>query len=180
MSFNAIRENKILAKISGFTVALFLTSVRQSVKHKNLPNSWHDNRTTKQRTNLPFITSWLKFVRCLRLYAEDEVYITGHRREKPVFGVNEKSEIQASLLSYRDQLENWKFACSKSTYDSFEKTNNKGADQSARMRRLVCALVVHKPPEDRVFSRRGPYMTGLPTEPGKTERMQWNIYETCH
>ena len=30
------------------------------------------------------------------------------------------------------------------------KTNNKGADQTARMRRLVCAFVVCKPPQDRV------------------------------
>ena len=30
------------------------------------------------------------------------------------------------------------------------KKQKKGADQTARMRRLVCACVVHKPPEDRV------------------------------
>ena len=34
--------------------------------------------------------------------------------------------------------------------------NNKGADQSARMRRLVCAFVVRKP-RRQVFSRRGPF-----------------------
>ena len=29
------------------------------------------------------------------------------------------SEAQTSLLSYRDKLENWNFACSKSRYDIF-------------------------------------------------------------
>ena len=33
-----------------------------------------------------------------------------------------------------------------------KKANNKGADQTARMRRLVCACVVRKLPKDR-FSR---------------------------
>ena len=32
----------------------------------------------------------------------------------------------------------------------FPKSKKKGADQTVRMRRLVCACVVHKPPEDRV------------------------------
>ena len=33
-----------------------------------------------------------------------------------------------------------------------KKANNKDTDQTARMRRLLCACVVRKPPEDR-FSR---------------------------
>ena len=36
--------------------------------------------------------------------------------------------------------------------DMFFKVNNKGADQIARMRRLVCAFVVRKPPKTG-FSR---------------------------
>ena len=32
-------------------------------------------------------------------------------------------------------------------YDTFQETNNIGADQTARMRRLVCACVVRKPPK---------------------------------
>ena len=32
-------------------------------------------------------------------------------------------------------------------YDTFQKANNKGADQTARMRRLVCACVVRKHPK---------------------------------
>ena len=34
---------------------------------------------------------------------------------------------------------------------SFQKGNNKGTDQTARMRRLVCAFVVRKPPK-QVFT----------------------------
>ena len=34
---------------------------------------------------------------------------------------------------------------SKFRYDTFQKTNNKGADQTAHMCRLVCAFVVRKP-----------------------------------
>ena len=36
------------------------------------------------------------------------------------------------------------------------KANNKGADQTARMRRLVCACVVRKPPKTGLL-RQGPY-----------------------
>ena len=32
--------------------------------------------------------------------------------------------------------------------------NNKGADQTARMRRLVCAFVVHKPPKTGFLASR--------------------------
>ena len=46
----------------------------------------------------------------------------------------------------------------KSGYYSFQLTNNKGPDQTAQMRRLDCAIVVHKAPEDR-FSRFEAYIT---------------------
>ena len=42
----------------------------------------------------------------------------------------------------------------KSRYDSFHLANNKGADQTARMRRLVCAFVVRKPPKTGLFVSR--------------------------
>ena len=38
-----------------------------------------------------------------------------------------------------------------------DKANNKGAEQTAQMRRLVSAYVFRKPPKT-VFSRRGPYV----------------------
>ena len=70
-----------------------------------------------------------------------------------------QSETQTCPLSYRDQLENWKFASSKSIYNTFQKVNNKGTDQTAQMRRLVWAFVVRKPRKTRslFFSRGGPY-----------------------
>ena len=71
---------------------------------------------------------------------------------KPVSMGFWQSKFQNSLLSYRDYVENWNFSCSKFTYGTFQKANNKSADQTAQMRRLVCACVVRKPPEDR-FSR---------------------------
>ena len=54
----------------------------------------------------------------------------------------QQSETYTRLLRYRDQLENWNFACSKFIYDTFQKVNNKGADQPARNRRLVSAIAV--------------------------------------
>ena len=39
---------------------------------------------------------------------------------------------------------------------TFQKANNKGADQTARMRRLVCAFVVCNR-QSQGFSRLGPY-----------------------
>ena len=67
------------------------------------------------------------------------------------------SEIQASLLSYRHYVENGNLACSKLRYDTFQKANNKGADQSARMRRLVCACVVCKPRKTGFLASRPSY-----------------------
>ena len=52
---------------------------------------------------------------------------------KPVFGV---------VISY---LENLNFTCSKFTYETFQKANNKGADQTARISSLVFACVIRKP-----------------------------------
>ena len=72
--------------------------------------------------------------------------IYGPRREKTcLLGFREK-DIQTSLVSYRDLQEKWNFGCSKSWYYPFKQVNNKGADQSVRMRRLVCVFGVGKPP----------------------------------
>ena len=67
---------------------------------------------------------------------------------KPVFRVFEEARLKPA-----DYLEIRNFACSKPRYDTFQKANNKGADQTARMRRLVCAYVIT--PGRQVFSRRG-------------------------
>ena len=71
---------------------------------------------------------------------------------KPVFGFSQESEFQTSLFGYRDSLEISNFSRSKFTYDSFQKANNKGPDQAARMCRLVCACVVRKPQKTGFFA----------------------------
>ena len=65
-----------------------------------------------------------------------------------------QSEFQTSLLSNRDYLEIWNFTCSKFTYDTCQKANNKGADQTAWMGRLVCPCVVRKPPKTGFLASR--------------------------
>ena len=63
------------------------------------------------------------------------------------------SKTQTGLLSYRDQLGFWNFGFSKQRYYTIQAANNKGADRTAWMRRLICAFVVriwHK----QVFSWR--------------------------
>ena len=70
---------------------------------------------------------------------------------KPVFGVSDKT----GFKPVSSATENWNFTCSKFTYETFQKVNNKGADQTSRMRRLVCDCVV-KNPRRQVFSQRGP------------------------
>ena len=45
--------------------------------------------------------------------------------------------------------------------NTFQNANNKGADQSARMRRLVCTFVVRKPPKTGFLASR-PILTQFP------------------
>ena len=71
----------------------------------------------------------------------------GPRRERACLRGFRQCEFQTSLLSYRDQLENLNSTSVMCTYITFQKPNSKGADQSARMRRLVCVFVVRKPPK---------------------------------
>ena len=78
----------------------------------------------------------------------------GPRREKTCLQGVHQSEFQTSLLSYRDYLENWNFTCSKFILDTIQRVNNKGADQTALMRRLVCACVVRKPPKTGFLKSR--------------------------
>ena len=48
----------------------------------------------------------------------------------------------------------WNFTCSKLTYNTFHKVNNKGTDQTAWMSRLVCICVVSKPPKTGFLTTR--------------------------
>ena len=73
----------------------------------------------------------------------------GPLRDKTRIRVLPLSETQTSPTSYWEQPEYRNLACSKLRYQSFYKLNNKGADQSARIRRPVCALVARKPPTSR-------------------------------
>ena len=45
----------------------------------------------------------------------------------------------------------------KLRYGTFQNANNKGADQTARMRRLVCACVGRKPPKTGFLAARPNY-----------------------
>ena len=45
-------------------------------------------------------------------------------------------------------------------YDVFQKANNQCADQTARVRRLVCAFVVRKPPKTGFLASRPNYVFG--------------------
>ena len=83
-----------------------------------------------------------------------QLQLFGPRREKTCLRGLRQSEIQTSLPSYRDALENRNFTRSKFTYETYQKANNKGADQSARMRRLVCVCVVRKPPKTGFLALR--------------------------
>ena len=51
--------------------------------------------------------------------------LNGHRHNKTCFRGFRQSETQTSLLSYRNLLENWNFACYKFRYDIFQKVNKK-------------------------------------------------------
>ena len=51
----------------------------------------------------------------------------------------QQSQNQTSLLRrYTDWLDNLNFTCSKFKYDTFQKGNNNGTDQSVQVGRLVC------------------------------------------
>ena len=80
--------------------------------------------------------------------SETVVNLSGPRREKTCLRGFRQSKIQTSLPSYIDNLENLNFTSSKFTYETFQKkANNKGADRTEQMRRLICACVVRMPPK---------------------------------
>ena len=84
--------------------------------------------------------------------------LNGPRCEKSCLQGFRQSETQTSLLSYRGYLENQNFSCSKFRDDTFQNPNNKGADQSARMRRLICTFVVCKSPKTGFLASRPTYV----------------------
>ena len=61
---------------------------------------------------------------------------------KPVFGVCNRVRLKTGLLRYRDYFVSWSFSYSKLRYYTIQAVSNKGADQTVRMRRLICVFVV--------------------------------------
>ena len=94
------------------------------------------------------------FLTSVKYYYRETIELNGPRREETCLREFRQIGFQTSLLSYRDQLENLNFASNKFTYNTFQKANNKGTDQTARMRRLVCACVVCKPPKTGFLASR--------------------------
>ena len=84
--------------------------------------------------------------------------IYGTRPDKTCLRGFRHNEPQTSLLSYRDYLENWNFNCYKFTYGTFQKANNKGADQSVRMRKLFCTCVIRNTPKTGFLASRPIYL----------------------
>ena len=80
---------------------------------------------------------------------ENELISYGSRRNKTCLRGFLQSETQASLLSYRDYLENCKYTCSKFRYHTIQKANKKCVDQTAQ----ICAFAVGKH-RAQVLSRR--------------------------
>ena len=67
----------------------------------------------------------------------------GLNAKKPVFGVSDN--VRFKPVSSATET-------SKSRYDTFQLGNNKGADQTERMHRLVCNFVGRKPPKTGFLS----------------------------
>ena len=85
---------------------------------------------------------------------------------------------QTGLLGFRSLLVSWNFGFSKYRYYTFQAANNKGADQTAQMRRLICAFLV-RIGQKQVFSWWGSYISdfewnfsNIHSDPGKHGRWE--------
>ena len=87
----------------------------------------------------------------------------GLEATQPVKGVSNKCDLSQSRKLQRLATKNGNLACSKFRYDTFQKVNNKDADQTVRRSRLVCAFVVSKH-RRHVFLCRGPYILSRPLD----------------
>ena len=79
------------------------------------------------------------------IYRSQKFRQYGPRREKTDLRGFVQSEIQTNLLSYRDYLENWNFTCGKFTYETLQKANNEGADQTVLMQPLETGFLLTRP-----------------------------------
>ena len=71
-----------------------------------------------------------------------------------VCGISDHVRLKPACSTIEIKLEymDWNFAWSKFDYYTFQTVNNKGADQTARMLRMVCTFVVCTMPK-KSFSR---------------------------
>ena len=95
-------------------------------------------------------------LQCYQRHGNFALQYMGLVARKPSFGVPDQASFKPVFSATETKLDNWNFTCSKFTYYAFQKANNKGAEHTAQMCRLVCACVVCKPPRRQVFPRRGP------------------------
>ena len=86
------------------------------------------------------ITSWIQLVLSCSLGLS--TFVSEPRHEKTCIRDFRPGKTQTCLFSYRDQLESCYFGFRKYRYYTTVEATNKGADQSARMRRLICTYVV--------------------------------------
>ena len=74
---------------------------------------------------------------------------------KPVFGICDKVRLKPACSA--TETWSWNSGYNKYGYYTIQAANNKGADQTARMRRLICAFVV-RIWQKQVFSWGGSYL----------------------
>ena len=114
----------------------------QSIKLKQNSNKKKKKARLKKKMTLRFTPARWK----VNFWFNDLFVIWALSQENPSSGSPTKWDSNQSPQLQR-LAKNWHFACGKVRYDTFQKPNNKCADQSARMRRLVCACLVRKPPK---------------------------------
>ena len=68
--------------------------------------------------------------------------------------IEREREREVRIISKRRIINNRNFAHNKLRYGAVQIANNTGADQTARLRRLVCAFVIRKPPKTEILATR--------------------------
>ena len=110
------------------------------------------SHTMKGMCEFRHLASLLYMYRCTHaLNLKNDSSIWASARQNLSSGFPTKRDSNQSRHLQRHARNN---ACSKYSYGAFQKANYKGAEQSARMRRLVCTFVVRKS-RRHVFWRRG-------------------------
>ena len=105
------------------------------------PFCWYARRPRKKKKNCVFPDSWQNFqgVEGWKLFS---FYHMSHIKRKPVFGGLDQVRFKPACSATETSLSLESLDFSKYRYHTISAVNNKGADQTARMRRLICAFVV--------------------------------------